>query len=196
LRIFQPPERTLKTLHSWLGILILPWILVIGMTGLYLNHWQFVNRVLTRASYDESQFDRWPNPVEQNLEDTILLAQTLWPDSSVRNVEFTNYHDREASTLTAGRTQLIVDLATGHYWVKTQFRRRTYTPDGTLLHAKTYWGALFKSIHEYGWFDRRFGTWLADITASAMVLFGLSGIYLFTAPRLRRRKNRRARMGA
>lgn len=86
MRIFQPPERTLKTLHSWLGILILPWILVIGMTGLYLNHWQFVNRVLTQASYDESQFDRWPNPVEQNLEGTILLAQTLWPDNNVRNV--------------------------------------------------------------------------------------------------------------
>ena len=192
MRIFQTPERSLKTIHSWLGVLILPWILAIGLTGLYLNHWEFVNRALVPANYDEAQFDRWPSPMQQDLQSSFQLADKLWPDREVRNAEFAEYHERTAWTLQAGRTKLIVDLATGHYWVKTRFKRRTYTPEGTLLHTKIYWGALLKSIHEYGWLDRRFGTWLADITAAAMVLFGLSGIYLFTAPRLRRRKNKRA----
>ena len=50
---------------------------------------------------------------------------------------------------------------------------------------------LHKRLHEQGWLTRTFGTWLADITAAAMVVFGLSGIVLFLVPRLRRRQNRR-----
>ena len=150
--------------------------------------------VLAGASYDEAQFDLWPDPVAQDLQGATQLAHTLWPDREVRSAEIAKYHMRSVWTLDVTRNNLIVDITTGHYWVKTRFQRKTYAPDGTLLHAKTYWGALIKSVHEYGWLDRRFGTWLADITATAMVLFGLSGIYLFTVPRLRRRKNKRARV--
>jgi hypothetical protein len=83
IAIFQPPERTMKTRHSWLGILILPWILVIGMTGLYLNHWPFVNRVLTRASYDESQFTRGPTQWSK-----IWRIQFYWPKPFGRTAAF------------------------------------------------------------------------------------------------------------
>lgn len=189
-------ERLLKSLHSWLGVLILPWILLIGLTGLYLNHSPLVNNALNSAGYDESQFDEWPAPQQQGNADVIDLAGVVWPDRSGLVVERTEYHGRDALGVSFRRDMLIVDRGTGHYWVKTSLRRSTYDPNGTLLHSKIYWGSLFKTIHEYGWFNSRLGTWLADITATAMVLFGLSGIYLFTASRLRRRKNRRARRGA
>lgn len=186
-------ERLFKTLHSWLGVLILPWILLIGITGLYLNHSSLVNNALSTAGYDESQFDEWPAPKEQGVADVIDLAGVVWPDRRGLEVERTEYHGRDALRVSVGRDMLIVDRETGHYWLKTSMRRSTYDPNGSLLHSKIYWGSLFKTIHEYGWFNSRLGTWLADITATAMVLFGLSGIYLFTAPRLRRRKNRQAR---
>ncbi|MBL9048118.1 MAG: hypothetical protein JNK34_12550, partial [Tabrizicola sp.] len=31
-------ERLVRTLHSWLGLLILPWVILAGFTGLYMNH--------------------------------------------------------------------------------------------------------------------------------------------------------------
>ena len=34
-------ERTLRTVHRWLGVMILPWVIAIGFTGLYLNHSKF-----------------------------------------------------------------------------------------------------------------------------------------------------------
>jgi hypothetical protein len=190
------PERLFKTLHSWLGVLILPWILLIGLTGLYLNHWELVNRTLSSASYDEAQFDYWPAPQLQGVAEVINLASTVWPDPNGLEVERTEYHGRDAWSVSFNRETLIVDIETGHFWIKTSLQRKTYDPTGTLLHSKTYWNTLFKSIHEYGWFNSRLGTWLADITATAMVLFGLSGVYLFTAPRLRRWKNRQSRRRA
>lgn len=187
-------ERLFKTVHTWLGVLILPWIIVIGLTGLYLNHWQLVNDLLTKPSYDEASFDDWPNPQQQDEADADALAQALWPESDWRGIEWSDYHGRTVWNVEVDRDLLIVDQATGHYWIKTAFKRKTYDPDGDLLHTKIYWSSLFKTVHEYGWFDRRFGTWLADITAGAMVVFGLTGLYLFTAPRMRRRKNRKKRL--
>lgn len=155
-----------------------------------------MNTVLNSASYDEAQFDEWPAPKHQSSADVIDLAGRVWPDRSGLDVKRTEYHGRDALSVSFGREMIIVDRETGHYWVKTSFRRSTFDPDGTLLHSKIYWGSWFKTIHEYGWFNSQLGTWLADITATAMVLFGVSGIYLFTAPRLRRRKNRRERRRA
>ena len=54
--------RLLKTLHGWLGVFVLPWVLIIGLTGLYLNHESLVTGFLDGGSYDEAQFDVWPDP--------------------------------------------------------------------------------------------------------------------------------------
>ena len=34
--------RFCRTIHSWLGAIVMPWVLIIGATGLYLNHERFV----------------------------------------------------------------------------------------------------------------------------------------------------------
>ena len=49
-------ERTLKLLHGWLGVFILPWVVVIGLTGLSLNHWNLIRGWVTPPSYDEALF--------------------------------------------------------------------------------------------------------------------------------------------
>ena len=56
------------------------------------------------------------------------------------------------------------------------------------------WSGLFKRLHVYGWVTKGFGTWLADIAAVSMVVFGISGLILFVNPRLRKRKNRKVRL--
>ena len=183
--------RLLKTVHGWLGVIVLPWVILIGLTGLYLNHERLVMSLLEGQLYDEAQFDTWPDPQPMTIPAAQVLAEALYPGEMAALDGETSYHGREAAIFNVGETQVIVALKTGHYWVKTDLRRITHAPDGTVLETKTYWESIFKRLHERGWLTSDFGTWLADITATAMVVFGLSGIVLFLVPRLRRRQNRR-----
>ena len=183
--------RLLKTVHGWLGVIVLPWVILIGLTGLYLNHERLVMGWLDGDGYDEAAFDRWPDPQPQTVDAAQALAETLLPGKSPEPSPDKTYHGREAAIFEADGTQVIVALTTGHYWVKTDVRRVTHAPDGTVLDRKTYWGSIFKRLHVRGWLTSDFGTWAADITAAAMVVFGLTGIVLFLVPRVRRRQNRR-----
>lgn len=183
--------RLLKTLHGWLGVVVLPWVVIIGLTGLFLNHEGLVMGWLDGPGYDEAQFDSWPAPRALTVGDAQALAQSLFPKAAIAREDDTTYHGRDVAIFAADGTQVIVALATGHYWIKTDLSRTTHAPDGTVLETKIYWEGIFKRLHERGWLTSAFGSWLADITAAAMVIFGLTGIILFLVPRLRRRQNRR-----
>jgi len=190
---FASPERALRTIHSWLGFVIMPWIIVIGLTGFYLNHSRLFVSLLNGGDYDEAQFDAWPDPKPVDQAAALVLAKSVWPGVTFRLSSTKVYHKRPVWYYKSGEKQVIVARATGHYWVKTYRTRQTFDPTGRLLHSKTYWGSIFKTLHARGWIDSTFGSWLADLTAGAMVVFGVSGMFLFVNPRLRRRRNRRAR---
>jgi hypothetical protein len=183
--------RLLKTVHGWLGVIVLPWVIIIGLTGLFLNHERLVMGWLDGAGYDEAQFDTWPDAKPLTVETAQALAAGLYPGVKLTRDGGKTYHGREVAIFDAGGTQVIVALKTGHYWVKTGLTRVTHAPDGTVLESKFYWSGIAKRLHERGWLTSDLGTWLADITALAMVVFGLSGIVLFLVPRIRRRQNRR-----
>jgi hypothetical protein len=183
--------RLLKTVHGWLGVIVLPWVIIIGLTGLYLNHERLVMGWLEGEAYDEAQFDAWPGAQPVSVEAAKTIAERLFPDQTALLDADTAYHGHEVATFNLDGTQVIVALKTGHYWVKTDLHRVTYAPDGTVLESKTYWGAIFKRLHVRGWLTSTFATWFADITAAAMVIFGLSGIVLFLLPRIRRWQNRK-----
>ena len=46
--------KTLRTLHSWLGVVVLPWVIIFGISGFYLNHPDAVRAVLPFKSYSET----------------------------------------------------------------------------------------------------------------------------------------------
>ncbi|MGB3314811.1 MAG: PepSY domain-containing protein [Albidovulum sp.] len=185
--------RFLKSVHSWLGVFVLPWVLTIGLTGIYLNHERALFDLLPGATYDEARFDDPERTRPIDPDNTLPMAERIWPGQNFQRNTGTRYHGRAAIILDGDDGQIIFDLATGHYWIKTSFRRRTFTPDGQLLDTQIYWGSIFKRLHTRGWIDGRFGTWAADITGGAMAIFALSGIVLFLIPRIRRRRNRRQR---
>lgn len=185
--------RLIKSLHGWLGVLVLPWVIVIGLTGIYLNHSKLILGYLPGGSYDEAQFDDWPNPQLLKLEGAKAVAAAALPAETFKIKQNEVYHNRDVIIFSGKSGRVIVATATGHSWVKTRFMRKTYDPDGRQLDSKIYWGNVFKVLHRRGWFDNTLGTWLADIAGGAMVVFGLTGIYLFLSPRMRASKNKRAR---
>lgn len=187
-------ERLVKTIHSWLGVLILPWVVAIGFTGLYMNHSDLILSVFPTEHYDTGGFDASPLARLQDEDSAVAFAATLAPGADiVLDDEEDWFRDRHVYTFDAGAFDVVVDRATGFGWTNSRYVTRTYAPDGERLHTRIRWSRVLSSIHERGWVGTALGTWLADITAGALVIFGLSGLVLFVMPRLRRMKNRRAK---
>ncbi|MBZ0130946.1 MAG: hypothetical protein K8F59_17745 [Rhodobacteraceae bacterium] len=182
--------RILKTVHGWLGVLVLPWIVMIGLTGLYLNHSSFVLGFLPGGYYDEAKMDDWPDPKPVDEAGALAIAAAVYPGDTFKLSSTDSYHGRDVIAYNGESGKVIVTVASGHYWVKDRYTRKTYAPDGRLIDEKFYWGDLFKQLHKDGFPVGTFGSLLADITAGAMILFGLSGIVMFVTPRIRRRRNR------
>jgi len=187
----QRPTRanTLKILrisHAWVAILVLPWVLLIGLTGFYMNHARLISKFIEPAAYDESLFEAWPNSVETTRESALVLAESIWPGEEVTKLVSKSYHTRPSYIMELPSGQVIVSRATGHYFVKYGFTRETYAPDGTLLNSKKYWGSIFKTLHARGWLGSRFGTWIADITSLSLVFFSLTGVFLWWLPRAKK----------
>ena len=178
--------KILRTSHAWLAIVVLPWILMIGLTGFYLNHSKTILKLIEPAGYDESLFADWPNSIEATRESALALAETIWPNEEVTKFVSKAYHNRPSYIMDLRSGQVIVSRATGHYFVKYGFTRETYAPDGTMLHTKKYWGSIFKTLHTRGWLSSRFGTWITDITSFSLVFFSLTGMFLWWMPRAKK----------
>ncbi len=178
--------KLLRTSHAWLAIFVFPWILMIGLTGFYLNHSKAVLGLIEPAAYDESLFNEWPNRIEATRESALALAESIWPGEEVTKFASKAYHKRPSYIMDLPSGQVIVSRPTGHYFVKHGFMRETYAPDGTMLHSKRYWGSMFKRLHTRGWLSSRFGTWLADITSLSLVVFAISGMFLWWMPRAKK----------
>lgn len=174
-----------RVTHGWLGVMVFPWIFAIGLTGLYLNHSALVLGWIGSSDYDESQFLDWPVQ-EFSVAQALGVANTVWPNEDIEGLKNEAYHGFNSFIFQKSSGQIIVTQTTGHYFVKTNITRRTFAPDGALLHKNIYWSSVFKWLHVRGWLNTDLGTWLADITAVAMVFFSLSGLWLFFAPRIKK----------
>jgi uncharacterized iron-regulated membrane protein len=187
-------ERLLKTIHSWLGVLILPWVILAGLTGLYMNHRDLVLSVFPQTSFDPATFDTAPEAQVQDQSSALLIARAAVPDAPLRLLADTSHDHRTVFTIDAGTQDVIVDAATGFYWIDSRYRTAIFTPDGRRVFSSVKWKKVLSSLHARGWVGSTFGTWLADIAAAALAVFGITGLVLFALPRLRRYRNRRARL--
>ncbi len=180
--------RTLRTVHGWLGILVLPWVIIIGMTGFYLNHSRTILNWVQGPAYNERTLLDWPGSKPVDEVEASLIASRYWSDVPFNEINAITYHDFPALQFRKTSGQVIVVKESGHYYVKTNYQRSTFAPDGTRVHHKYYWSSILGELHVRGWIGNTFGRWFADITALSMIVFGLSGMFLWWMPRSKRVK--------
>ena len=191
-------ERRLRTIHSWLGVAILPWIVLAGLTGFYLNHPKAVSFLTSTAGAPTPEVSVPAGsamPVEDAL-DAMGRGLALYPEETVSFKKTDKFNGRDVYVVEVGPRDLYVDSETGFIWDRGRYETVYVSPEGDRLDRNLRWSRILRSLHERGWVGTALGRWLADITAISLMVFGLSGIYLFVAPRLRRRRNRRARLKA
>jgi hypothetical protein len=184
----------LRKLHSWLGIIALPWVILFGVTGFYLNHPDVIRAILPLTSYEDvgTRFEVLPKPL--TMEEAEKIAQAYWPESQMKSVSKSVYHGHEAINFEREAGQIIVAVDTGHYYVKSRLKNLQFSPDGDLVGRKIYWNYVFGVFHRTGWLGWSLGTILADITSLALITFGISGMVLWYLPKhkgLKRRLGKR-----
>jgi hypothetical protein len=187
-------ERLLRNVHTWLGVMILPWVIIAGVTGLYMNHSSLILSVFPVGDIDAPLL-RAPS-LPQTEESAAEIVKALYPDARFDDMGGGRQNGRDGYVFAANDFEAMVDQATGYVYVKSRYFMHLYSPSGHRVASKPYWSKLLSRLHRDGWVGGALGSWPADIVAAALVIFGSSGLYLFTAPRLRRAKNRRARLRA
>ena len=51
-----------RLLHSWFGVIALPWVIFFGLTGFYLNHPDEVQSILPLQTYEDNA-DVFPSSI-------------------------------------------------------------------------------------------------------------------------------------
>ncbi len=180
--------RFLRTVHGWLGIIVLPWIMIIGLTGFYLNHSRTILSWISGPDFAEATLLEHPDAAAIDLHAASLVAARYWPEEIPREVKEVTYHGFAAYRFKKPSGYVIVSRDSGHYYLKTHYQRYTYAPDDTLVHHKYYWSTILGELHVRGWIGDMFGRLLAGITAISMVMFAASGFFLWWMPRSKRIK--------
>ncbi len=178
--------KTCRSIHSWLGIFVFPWVIIIGLTGVYLNHSRPILSVIGQSEFSESQFDKSPNAVEGTQDRARSLADEAWKSGSITGVWEEDYHGRPSIMVEKEGGLTILSIPTGHYYLKTRYTRRTFSPDGQLLHTKYYLGGIFKDLHTTGWLGGALGTWISDIVGMVLAVFGITGSIMWSIPKFRK----------
>lgn len=178
--------RIVRTAHGWLGIIVLPWVLSMGFTGLYMNHSGLVLAIFQQAEFSEDLLEELRPPSPVTRDSARILAASIWPKEPIQKIWREDYHGRPSFFAETAKGWLIQSIPTGHHYVKTRYTRRTFTAKEGLVHSKIYWGSIFEDLHETGWLGGGLGTWLADLFSVALILFGLTGSLMWSMPRIRR----------
>ncbi len=155
-------KQLLRSVYAWLGFLVMPWIIAIGLTGFYLNHEDAVLAVIASDEVDFSSFERLPANAKADEKSAMDLAAALWPGAAPAVPEVIDYHGEPAYSLNFEANQLILLQASGYYFLKTPYTRTAYRADGTYYHTKYYWSRIFTGVprawlvgEEAGHTDRR-----------------------------------------
>ncbi|MBT3329892.1 MAG: hypothetical protein HOK21_24310 [Rhodospirillaceae bacterium] len=165
---------------------MLPWVLIMGLTGLYMNHSRTVISIFQQAEFSEKELEALRPSAPITRESARILAGSVWPDQHIRKIWKENYHGRPSFFVSTGKGRIILSIPTGHHYIKTRYTRRTFTPNEGLVHRKVYWESIFSDLHKTGWLGGGLGTWLADLFSFVLLLFGLSGSMMWLVPRITR----------
>jgi hypothetical protein len=195
----RPKNWLLHRLRSWharIGMVALLLLMMLALTGVYLNHTALF------------RLDSAPEEAGEPLTTMTLLSSTLapvsralqraraeWGDVPLQFVQLRQEGGRLLYRVRRkGRSdEVTVDARTGRLVaVRDQWQETVYGEDGAPQASHVSWTRVFYDLHT-GRILGEPGKLIADAAGVALLLLAGSGVYLFTIPRWRKWRTARRR---
>jgi hypothetical protein len=179
--------------HTWLGVVMSGFVIVVCLTGIYLNHADLFagkpqgEHKLSGALSTSTALASVP----VGFEGALLRARERWGDAPIEKIELKDEQGRLVYKLKAGEGRdLEVDATSGAVAVKDNYAKSYYGAGGERLSAGYDWKKVFNDLHTGKIFGGP-GKLLVDFTSVVLVVLTISGIHLWAVPKLRKREQRR-----
>jgi hypothetical protein len=185
--------------HGWLGTVLSLLIVLVCLSGIYLNHKDlFAPRQVPAGATGKAPAESARKPPVGGLTTTtdlsrlaidlpgaLRMARELWGDVPLEKVEIKHEKGTLVYKVNAGQgREVLVDADSGTTTVKGPTGPPT---PGQAAQAGVDWGKFIKDLHT-GKLGGLAGKLLVDLTAVVVMVLTLSGLYLFIVPKLRQRR--------
>ncbi len=170
-----------RTTHRWVGIVVFPFVLFEGVSGIYLNHTDVFSVPFVQSSATV------PNLAEPwDIGEAEILAQTVLggPVKEIkRKREGGRYYYRLRADLRQKRT-IVLEPRSHTYWFATRYTASRYTKSGEIIEYRWRWKHIFADLHN-GVIVGGFGRLLSDLIGVCLILFVATGTTMWFLTRQR-----------
>ena len=149
--------RFLRTIHGWIGVLVIPWVLLYGLTGFYLNHERDMAFLFGSDEVDMLWREDQPGRLSDEAAARAWFAQ-VFPDLPVEKVTDEDYHGKPAFQIATGSLLVIAPKNSSFYFDKTSHVRQLHDDTGAVINHHVYWPSILKELHTHGWLRSPLGT--------------------------------------
>ncbi|MBI4522927.1 MAG: PepSY domain-containing protein [Deltaproteobacteria bacterium] len=200
----KPPSKNrllikFREWHIWLGIALSLFIIIVCVTGIYLNHeWMKLfgakpqnkpNPLTAGALTTVSDLTSHPVSFAQAL----ARAREVWGDVPIKHVHL---NDERGTLIYKIKAQdedreITINAVTGALTEKNSYRQNTQPRAGAEMKRGINWNKLMKDLHT-GKLGGEAGKLLMDFTSVVIIGLTLTGAYLWIVPKWRRRRAKNA----
>ncbi len=178
------PDRwlaTVRKIHRTTGIVAAPLIVIIGLSGLFLNHG---NAFETFFSFDRRHLETIAEPWtrEQAAERAVKILGGAVKEIEKRRKEHRLYF--RAIDKTLKRPGLIIETASHSYWLVRRYNKVHYDDNGERIERRWFLKRLAKDLHG-GRILGLFGKLMIDLLSLCLVVFAITGTLMWVATRRR-----------
>jgi hypothetical protein len=195
--------------HTWLGVALSGFVVLVCATGIYLNH-----KDLFKPAEEKPEPPQMAGKPEQpkgpptvgsadelaqlpiGFDRVLRLAREQWGDTALERVELKAEKGQVVYKVKAGPgRELIIDAQSGALAAKEGHHEEHRGPDGARTGGGINWGKLMMDLHT-GKLVGGPGKLLVDLTSFTIIVLTLTGVYLWAVPLWRKRQSARERAAA
>jgi hypothetical protein len=183
-----------RSWHLWLGPWTAVFAVVLGVTGIWLNHKElFVGGGKRQPPTGLLHTRTTPESLPVSFADALAVARSAWGEIPLEKVELREEGRRLLYKVVSGPgRELLVDAQSGAWQQKDGYRIWEGPASAGPLRRGVDWKKVVTDLHT-GKIARTPGKLAIDAAALAMIVLSLTGLYLWAAPR--RSRGDRPRQG-